>query len=166
MSEQHPMSRRCALGMLALGTSAPVLTACGSGEGNGAASSTPTASAGSGGPPSSASPSAAGDGSSLPGAGREPLVPVSEVPVGGGVVLAGAEVVVTQPSEGEFRGFSAICPHAQVVLSDASAEEQIFCGNGHGSRFTLEDGSVINGPATSPLTPVEVRVEGDQVVRA
>lgn len=163
MSDQHLMTRRCALGMLALGSGAPLLAACGGsrdgGEAGTGASSTPSST------PRSSEPTATG---SSPSAlsGSKALVPASEVPVGGGVVLAGAEVIVTQPSKGEFRGFSAICPHAQVLLSEASAEEQIYCGNGHGSRFTLEDGSVVTGPATSPLQPVEVTVDGDQVVRA
>jgi hypothetical protein len=32
--------------------------------------------------------------------------------------------------------------------------------------FSAEDGSVVNGPASSPLEAVEVTVSGDQVTRA
>ncbi len=165
MSNEHAMTRRCALGMLALGTSAPILTACGSGDdGAGTApttSSAPGSDAPTTGGTTQSTPSGSGDGAAQGNA----LVAVGDVPVGGGVILAGPQIVVTQPTEGEFKGFSAVCPHAQVILSEVS-EDDIFCGLGHGGRFTLDDGSVINGPATSPLTPVAVAVEGDQVVRA
>jgi Rieske Fe-S protein len=36
----------------------------------------------------------------------------------------------------------------------------------HGSQFSIEDGSVVAGPAPSPLPAVDVVVEGDSVVRA
>jgi Rieske Fe-S protein len=36
----------------------------------------------------------------------------------------------------------------------------------HGSRFSIEDGTVANGPATQPLPEVTVSLDGDQVVRA
>ena len=35
----------------------------------------------------------------------------------------------------------------------------------HGSRFSAEDGSVTNGPASKPLEEFPVSVDGDQVVR-
>lgn len=166
MTDQHPMTRRCALGMLALGTSAPIITACG-GDGGETGSSAPTTSGGSDStaPTTETSSSSPSSETSPTASGREALVAVSDVPVGGGIILAGQEVVITQPSKGEFLGFSAICPHAQFVLSEVS-QDDIFCGDGHGSRFTLDDGAVLNGPATSPLTSVEVAVEGGQVVRA
>jgi len=36
----------------------------------------------------------------------------------------------------------------------------------HGSKFSIEDGSVATGPATKPLAKVEVTVEGDEIVTA
>jgi Rieske Fe-S protein len=87
-------------------------------------------------------------------------VSVSEVPVGGGVVLADAGVVVTQPTRGEFRGFSATCTHHGCTL--ASVSSTINCGC-HGSRFEITDGSVANGPARNRLPEKPVRVDGDQI---
>ena len=92
------------------------------------------------------------------------LVPASDVPVGGGVILSDAGVVVTQPSDGEFRGFSATCTHQGCIVSGVN-DGMIQCAC-HGSRFSIEDGGVQNGPATQPLPEVAVSLEGDQVVRA
>jgi Rieske Fe-S protein len=92
------------------------------------------------------------------------LVPASDVPKGGGVVLADQEVVVTQPTAGDFRGFSAICTHQGCVVSDVS-DGVIVCPC-HGSQFSIEDGSVQAGPAPSPLPEVGVTVDGGNVVRA
>src|SRR5262249_9262940 len=35
----------------------------------------------------------------------------SEIPVGGGKIFAAQLVVVTQPKDGEFKGFTAVCTH-------------------------------------------------------
>jgi Rieske Fe-S protein len=88
-----------------------------------------------------------------------------DVPVNGGVVYPDQKIVVTQPAQGEFKGFSAVCTHQGCVVNDVSAGA-INC-NCHGSRFAL-DGSVTTGPATKPLPPVEVSVNdnGDLVTGA
>ena len=36
----------------------------------------------------------------------------------------------------------------------------------HGSKFSVQDGSVLNGPATTGLTPVTVKVDGGQITTA
>ncbi|GCE44812.1 Rieske (2Fe-2S) protein [Rhodococcus sp. USK10] len=104
--------------------------------------------------------------SSAPGGGAGPAVrpasatvPTGNVPVGGGVVLG--DVVVTQPSGGDFRGFSSTCTHLGCTVSDVSGGT-INCPC-HGSKFNL-DGSVHNGPASVPLAPRSVSVQGDSVV--
>lgn len=81
-----------------------------------------------------------------------------DVPVNGGVVYSDQKIVVTQPAEGEFKGFSAVCTHQGCVVNDVTAGA-INC-NCHGSKFGL-DGSVATGPATKPLPPVEVSVNAD-----
>jgi Rieske Fe-S protein len=85
----------------------------------------------------------------------------ADVPVGSGVIVD--EIVVTQPSAGEFKGFSAICTHQGCVVSKV-ADGTIDCPC-HGSKFNL-DGSVANGPATKPLEPAAVTVQGDSIVLA
>jgi Rieske Fe-S protein len=93
-----------------------------------------------------------------------PLAKVADVPVGGGVVLADQQVVLTQPVEGEFKGFSSSCTHYGCTLSSVKGGT-INC-DCHGSKFDMTDGAVRNGPATGTLPAVAIRVEGSQVFRA
>ncbi len=88
-------------------------------------------------------------------------VPAADVPVGGGTVLADEKVVVTQPAAGEFRAFSAVCTHQGCPVSTI-ADGTINCPC-HGSRFSIEDGSVVHGPADQPLASLTARTDGDQV---
>jgi Rieske Fe-S protein len=95
------------------------------------------------------------------GGGNAGIVSVADVPVGGGVVLADQQLVVTQPSEGSFVGFSAVCTHAGCVVKDVS-DGTINCPC-HGSKFAVADGSVVDGPAPSPLPPVALQLRGTAI---
>lgn len=105
-----------------------------------------------------------GDDQDDDGDGAEVLVAAAEVPVGAGVVLAAEGVVVTQPSDGEFKAYSSTCTHEGCPVSDV-ADGLIRCPC-HGSRFHIDDGSVANGPAVSPLPEVAIAVDGDRIIRA
>lgn len=99
-----------------------------------------------------------------PAAGGEAIATTGDVPVGEGVIVAAAGVVITQPSEGEFRAFSSTCTHLGCQVSSVS-DGLIRCPC-HGSRYFIADGSVENGPATSGLPEVGITVDGDQILRA
>jgi len=86
----------------------------------------------------------------------------SEITVGGGKVFTAAKVVVTQPSAGEYKGFSAVCTHQQCIV-DQVADGTIDCPC-HGSKFSIKDGSVVAGPAPSPLPSAPVTVSGGKVM--
>ena len=58
---------------------------------------------------SSASASATGSASAAAPSGTP--VKTADVPVGGGVINASGLFVVTQPSAGQFKAFSAVCTH-------------------------------------------------------
>lgn len=88
-------------------------------------------------------------------------VAASSVPVGGGVVDQNNNVVVTQPVSGQFKAFSAICTHQGCTVGGVS-DNQIKCPC-HGSIFSAKDGSVINGPATRPLSPMDAALNGANV---
>lgn len=108
--------------------------------------------------------SAGGQSSDLPeGAPGTVLGPVSDVPVGGGVVFADQQVVVTQPDPGRFQGLSTVCPH-QGCSVNAVRDGQVICPC-HGSRFAL-DGAVLQGPAQSPLGRRAVAVQGQNITLA
>jgi Rieske Fe-S protein len=87
---------------------------------------------------------------------------VSDIPVGGGVILDEPAVVITQPTEGDVKAFTAICTHQGCLVSEV-VNNEIICPC-HQSKFSAVDGSVISGPATAPLTAAGVAVEGGSVV--
>jgi Rieske Fe-S protein len=84
----------------------------------------------------------------------------SEIKVGGGAVFAAGQAVITQPTAGAFKAFSSICTHAGCPVAEVT--DTINC-NCHGSKFSITDGSVVNGPATKPLPARTVTVTGDSV---
>ncbi|MFB9312086.1 Rieske (2Fe-2S) protein [Nocardioides plantarum] len=127
-------------GMGALGV-ACVLAACGGGSDDGGSSG----------------------GGAAPEAGAS-LIATAEVPVGGGVVVSEANLVVTQPTEGDFKAFTTACTHQGTPVNQVDGAD-IICPN-HGSRFSITDGSALKGPATTALSEVQVKVQGDQVVVA
>lgn len=92
------------------------------------------------------------------------LASTADVPVGGGVVLEDEQVVIVQPTEGEFKAYTSVCPHQQNPVGSVENGE-IVCP-WHGSRFAIEDGSVVNGPATKPIAEVAISVDGDQIVKS
>lgn len=94
----------------------------------------------------------------------EVLAGVDEVPVGGGVVLEGKGIVITQPTEGEFKAFSSTCTHQQATVGPVD-EGGIHCSR-HGSVFDTSDGSVTGGPASSALPQVEITVDGGNILAA
>ncbi|TDD63619.1 Rieske (2Fe-2S) protein [Actinomadura rubrisoli] len=86
----------------------------------------------------------------------------ADVPVGGGKVYADTKVVVTQPSKGAFKAFSATCTH-QGCLTTTVVGGLIKCPC-HGSDFAIADGGVRHGPAKRALTEYQVQVKGDGIV--
>lgn len=156
-----PLSRRRALsGAATLGLGVPLLAGCGDDPETSANDPVTSAPAPSSSAP--ASPTATETASGARAAGG--LVATSEVPVGGGVVLKSEEIVVTQPTAGEFKAFSAICTHQGCLIGSVS-DGTITCPC-HNSMFSAADGSVSGGPASAPLDAVPVSVSGDQVVKA
>ena len=94
-------------------------------------------------------------------AAGEKLGPSSDVPVGGGKIYADQKIVVTQPTEGDFKAFSSICTHQRCPVTEIKGGT-INC-TCHGSKFSIEDGSVVNGPAKSPLSAIPVSVDGTEI---
>lgn len=143
------LSRRHALtGVATVGIGVPLLTACG-GAGDATATDPATSSATS----SGAEPAPSGA-----------LAATSDIEVGGGAIFADERVVVTQPTEGDFRAFSTTCTHQGCQVSSVS-DGAIHCPC-HGSTFSIEDGSVGGGPAPSPLPAVEITVKGGEITLA
>lgn len=106
-----------------------------------------------------------GGGSSTPSvAAGDELASASEVPVGGGVVLTDKKIVLTQPTAGEFKAFTAVCTHQGQLVTSVDGGK-ILCAH-HGSSYSAETGDVEGGPAPSALAEVAVKAQGDKIVAA
>ena len=142
MTENETTSRRnVILGVAAAGVAVPVLAACGSSD------------------PESNDTPATGSNDGGSGSGSDSGIKTSDIPVGGGKIFPDEQIVVTQPTEGEFKAFSAVCTHQGCIVSQV-ADKEIKCGC-HFSRYSIEDGSVEGGPAPKPLPEKKVKVTGD-----
>ena len=102
--------------------------------------------------------SAAGSGGS---AGGPVAVPVASVPVDGGFIDKAANIVVTQPAAGTYKAFTAICTHLGCTVTTV-VNNVITCPC-HGSTYSATDGSVLGGPAPSPLTAMKATVNGANI---
>jgi Rieske Fe-S protein len=88
-------------------------------------------------------------------------VEASSVPVGGGVIRADQQVVVTQPTAGTFAAFGTVCPHQGCAVNEV-ADGLIKCPC-HGSEFRVADGSVAAGPAPRGLPAKQATLQDGQV---
>ncbi|MCW2782509.1 MAG: iron-sulfur protein [Marmoricola sp.] len=131
MTEEHTSRRTVIQGLVIGGAAVPFLAACG------AASTTSAAKAGT------------------------VLAKTSDIPVGGGKIFAEQSVVVTQPTAGVFKAFSAICTHASCTVSSVSGGD-IRCAC-HGSEYAIATGKVVGGPAPRPLPAVKINVKGGSI---
>ena len=94
----------------------------------------------------------------------ETLAKTSAVPVGGGKIFADKKVVVTQPTQGDFKAFSAVCTHQGCTVSTVS-DGTINCPC-HGSKFHIADASVAAGPAPRPLPTQPITVKDGEILLA
>lgn len=133
------------------------------------ASGSSAGSANPGGPPMTAGGSpaasdtggASGAGSGSGAGGGTVLAAATAIPVGSGKVFTAEKVVVTQPTAGHYKGFSAVCTHMHCIV-DRVANGTIDCPC-HGSRYSITDGSVVAGPAPSPLPSQPITVSGGKI---
>ncbi|MGW6458170.1 Rieske (2Fe-2S) protein [Streptomyces sp. NPDC055078] len=120
---------------------AVALTACGGSDGGGADA-----------------PGGGGQSGGGGGAGTE-LAKVADIPEGGGKVVG--DVVITQPTAGEFKAFSSKCTHQGCAVR--GVENNVITCPCHNSLFDASDGSVKGGPAPAPLPTASIKVEGDAI---
>jgi Rieske Fe-S protein len=113
--------------------------------------------------PAGTASASAGDGSA---AGSAPaaaaLASTADVPAGGGTILTDKQIVITQPQAGSFKAFTAVCTHMGCIVNSV-ADGTIDCPC-HGSKYSIKDGSVVNGPAPRPLAPVPITVTGNSIL--
>ena len=97
-----------------------------------------------------------------PGLKGRVLAKTADVPVGGGKLIEDLKIVLTQPSAGVYKAFSAVCPHKGCSVSTPK-DNVIRCAC-HGSEFATDSGKAMQGPANAPLAAFPVKVEGDGIV--
>jgi len=139
---------------------AGALTACSAGAAPAATAPAATTPAAPEAAPSSAAPAAAGSGAAAGNA----LAATSKIPVGGGEIFPGPQVVVTQPTAGEFKAFSAVCTHMGCIVNQVSGGT-IDCPC-HGSQYSISTGDVVAGPAPQPLPAKQIKVSGGSIFLA
>ncbi len=112
----------------------------------------------------SASESSGSGGPGASGAGVPSGTPVktADVPVGGGVINPSALFVVTQPSAGQFKAFSAVCTHMGCTVTKI-VDGMIDCPC-HQSQFDISTGTpTAASQAKRPLPGKTATVSGDSV---
>ncbi|WP_328971082.1 Rieske (2Fe-2S) protein [Streptomyces sp. NBC_00239] len=157
-SAGRPSPRRTVLAAGAAALAGGALVGCGEDKGTDTGSGTVTEPGAATGSVPAAAPSSNG---TAPPKGAGALVKTADVPVGGGTVIKDQKVVVTQPTAGEFKAFSAVCTH-QGCLVNKVADGTIDCPC-HGSKFAVADAKVVNGPATRPLPEKKITVADGEV---
>jgi Rieske Fe-S protein len=101
------------------------------------------------------------------GGGAAALAAVASIPTGGGRILQHPPIVLVRSSAGavqQVHAFSAICTHQGCTVSTI-ANGTIDCPC-HGSKFDLQTGKVVAGPAPSPLPTIAVSVRDGEVYRS
>jgi len=81
-----------------------------------------------------------------------------------GVGLAGLASAVSAcglGGGGDNTGFSAVCTHEGCTVDQVS-NGSIDCPC-HGSQFSVKDGSVVSGPAPSPLPAAAIKITGTSI---
>ena len=88
----------------------------------------------------------------------------AEVPAGGGrlVQVAGKQIALFQV-EGKYFAIDNTCTHVGGPLSEGEVEGAAVECPWHGSRFSLETGKVLYGPALTDVACYPVRREGDDI---
>lgn len=159
-NQDSSATRRGVLAGVGLVGLAGAITACGA---SGSSSSPASANTTSGGGATTATvPSASSSAMhSTSGEAATALTSTSAIPVGGGMIFMSQLVVVTQPTAGEFKCFSAVCTHMGCTVNKISMG-RIDCPC-HGSEYSIKDGAVLAGPAPLPLPAKTIKVTGDNI---
>jgi nitrite reductase/ring-hydroxylating ferredoxin subunit len=97
-----------------------------------------------------------------PGIKGKVIARVADIPVGGGKLMNDWKILITQPSAGVFKAFTARCPHKGCTVG--RFEDNVVQCPCHGSEFALDSGKCLNGPAEAPLKEFPLRLDGDEIV--
>ncbi len=110
--------------------------------------------------PASTASTAAGP--SVPAGTAVRVGKLSDVKVGGTATgkVNGKTVVIFRPDDKTVLAYDATCTHAGCTVAPAGEKFDCPC---HGSSFKGADGSVVTGPAKSPLGKLTAAVDGEWI---
>jgi Rieske Fe-S protein len=94
--------------------------------------------------------------------GPTTLTTTANVKEGSGYIDQTSKTVVTQPTAGTYKAFTAVCTHQQCIVG--SVTNNVIQCPCHGSQYSASTGEVIQGPATQALAPKTIKVSGDNIV--
>jgi Rieske Fe-S protein len=114
-------------------------------------------------PPPAGNGGAVGTGASAGGGGGAVLAKTTDIPVGGGKILADQKIVITQPVKGTIKAFTAVCTHLGCTVDEVK-NGTINCPC-HKSQYKIADGSVAQGPAQKALSAIAITVDGTDIKR-
>jgi nitrite reductase/ring-hydroxylating ferredoxin subunit/uncharacterized membrane protein len=78
------------------------------------------------------------------------------------VAVKGTPVLLLRQGD-RIRAIGATCTHLGGPLDKGAIEGETVTCPWHRSVFSLDDGALIHGPATSPVAAYEVRIEGGRI---
>ena len=95
--------------------------------------------------------------------GRVLVGTTDDIPPGTGKVVAmGSKPAIVVNTDAGVKAYSAICTHLGCVVAWNDLSSQIVCPC-HGGVFNPTNGAVVSGPPPTPLPPITVAVEGNQI---
>lgn len=94
----------------------------------------------------------------------KPLAGLDDVPVGGGIILDRARVVLIRAAVDTVHGLSATCTHQGCTVT--SVKDGVIGCPCHSSSFSAQTGAPVAGPATRPLPKIPVTVRDNSVFLA
>jgi nitrite reductase/ring-hydroxylating ferredoxin subunit len=90
----------------------------------------------------------------------KPVLPVASLHSGTPqrVEVDGVGLVLCQTADGQLAAVGEFCPHLAAPMADGWIERGRIVCPWHGSRFAVETGEVLRGPAPAPLPCYQTRV--------
>ena len=92
-------------------------------------------------------------------------ISTGELAAGGGttVELNGKTIAIFNV-DGTFHAIDNTCTHAGGPLSEGVVDEAIVTCPWHGANFDITSGNALGPPASSGVTPYEVKIEAGNVM--
>ncbi len=104
-------------------------------------------------------------GERLSATGWTPVLAAESLPNGGlhRVEVDGVGIVLSRTGDGQVSAFGEYCPHLAAPMVDGWVDRDRIVCPWHGSRFAIESGEVLRGPAAAPLPRYPARVRDGMI---